>query len=166
MINATVPYDSAREREGKREKCEFAFSLRQREKGMILKIPNGLVVSSDEEVRRKLSEILVQCGLAPIFAATVAASEMVLSGQKAFIVLCHNFLIDGKYDDVVKMVSRSGANVPVVVVSRTADWSEYLTAIGAGVFDYLAYPPIAGELHRIIRNAFLGRNWQRQLQGA
>jgi DNA-binding NtrC family response regulator len=163
---ATVPYHSAPEREGNGQKFEFAFSLRQREKGVLLKIPNGLVVSSDEEVRRTLSEILVQCGLAPVFASTVAGSEIVLSGLKVFIALCHDFLVDGKYDDVVKMVSRSGANVPVIVVSRTADWSEYLTAIGAGVFDYLAYPPGAGELQRIIRNALLERNWQRQFQGA
>jgi len=158
MINATEPYD-LQDRAENGEKFEFAFSLR-RKKGMVLKIPNGLVVSSDEEVRRKLAETLGQCGLAPVFASTVAGSEMALCGRKVFIVLCHNFLIDGKYEDIVKMVSHSGANVPVIVVSRTADWPEYLTALRAGVFDYLAYPPIAGELQRIIRNALLERNRQ------
>jgi DNA-binding NtrC family response regulator len=156
MLNATEPHD-LQDRDGNGEKFEFAFSLR-RKKGVVLKIPNGLVVSSDEEVRRKLAETLGQCGLAPVFASTVAGSEMALCGKKVFIVLCHNFLIDGKYEDIVKMVTHSGTNVPVIVVSRTADWPEYLTAIRAGVFDYLAYPPIAGDLQRIIRNALLERN--------
>ena len=156
MTNATVPYDQ-QDRHGNGEEFELAFSLR-RKKGVILKIPNGLVVSSDEEVRRKLAETLGQCRLAPVFASTVAGSEIALCGKKVFIVLCHNFLIDGKYEDIVKMVSHSGANVPVIVVSRTVDWPEYLTAMRAGVFDYLAYPPIAGELQRIIRNALLERN--------
>jgi len=49
------------------------------------------------------------------------------------------------------------------VFSRTGDWPEYLTAIWAGVFDYLAYPPISGELERIIQNAFRESRWQRPL---
>ena len=163
LDGTTVPYGPAENQEGNRGKFASAFSLRLREKGVVLKIPNGLVVSSDEEVRRSLAEILVQCELAPLFSSTVAQSRMVLSRRKVFIVLCHNFLVDGEYDDIVKMVSQSDTNVPVIVVSRTGDWTEYLAAIRAGVFDYLAYPPIAGDLQRIIRNA-LSRN--KQYQGA
>jgi len=165
MMNATAPHE-LQNRDGSGENFEFAFSLRQRKMGVILKIPNGLVVSSDEEVRRQLAEALGQCGLAPVFASSVAGSEMALSGKKVFIVLCHDLMIDGKYDDIVKMVRRAGANVPVIVVSRTADWPEYLTAIRAGAFDYLAYPPIAGDLQRIIRNALLERNSQWQIQAS
>jgi DNA-binding NtrC family response regulator len=161
LEGTTVPYGRAENQEGNPGKFECAFSLRRREKGVTLKIPNGLVVSSDEQVRRSLAEILVQCELAPLFSPTVAASRTVLSRRKVFIVLCQNFVVDGEYGDIVKMVSQSDANVPVIVVSRTGDWPEYLTAIRAGVFDYLAYPPIAGELQRIIRNA-LSSNKQYQ----
>ena len=157
----TVPYGPAENQEGNRPKFECAFSLRRREKGVMLKIPNGLVVSSDEQVRRSLAEILVQCELAPLFSPSVAATRPVLSGRKVFIVLCQNFVVDGEYGDIVKMVSQSDTNVPVIVVSRTGDWPEYLTAIRAGVFDYLAYPPIAGELERIVRNAL---SWNKQYQ--
>ena len=162
MIQAdgtTVPHGPAENQDGNRGKLESAFSFRLLEKGVMLKIPNGLVVSSDEEVRRSLAEILVQCELAPLFSATVAESRMVLSRRKVFIVLCHNFLVDGEYDDIVRTVSQSDTNVPVIVVSRTGGWPEYLAAIRAGVFDYLAFPPIAGELQRIIRNAF---SWKKQ----
>jgi DNA-binding NtrC family response regulator len=149
----TVPYGPAENQGGNRGTFEFAFSLRRREKGVMLKIPNGLVVSSDEEVRRSLADILVRCGLAPLFSSTVAGSGIVLSRRKVFVVLSHNFLIDGGYEDIVKAVRLSDTNVPVIVVSRTGDWPEYLTAIHTGVFDYLAYPPIRGELEGIIKNA-------------
>jgi DNA-binding NtrC family response regulator len=73
--------------------------------------------------------------------------------------------IDGKYVDIVKLVGQSDTKVLVIVVSRTGEWPEYLTAIRAGAFDYLAYPPIPGELQRIIQNAFRERGRQRRLEG-
>ena len=132
----------------------LACVLRQRNQEVILQLPSGLVVSSDEEVRSKLGEILRQCGLAPVFASTVSEGGMALAGNEVFLVLCDDCLSDGKYLDIVKLAGRSDSRVPVVVVSRTGEWPEYLTAIAAGVFDYLAYPPVAGELRRIIQNAF------------
>ena len=163
LEGTTMRYGPAENQEGNRGKFECAFSLRRLEKVVMLKTPNGLVASSDEEVRRSLAEILAQCELVPLFSSTVAESRMVLSRRKVFIVLSHDLLVDGEYDDIVRMVSQSDTNVPVIVVSRTGDWPEYLTAIRAGVFDYLAYPPIAGELQRIIRNAL---SWNKQYQGA
>jgi len=98
------------------------------------------VVSSDEEVRRKLGEILGQCGLAPVFASTVTESGMALAGNEVFIVLCDDCLSDGKYMDIVKLVGQSDTRVLVVVVSRTGEWPEYLTAIRVGAFgDYAAH---------------------------
>ena len=128
----------------------------------MLQLPNGLVVSSDDNVRRKLAETLGQCGLAPVFASTVAESGMALAGHEIFIVLCSDRLDEGEYEDIVKLVVRSETKVPVIVVSRTGGWPEYLTAINGGAFDYLAYPPIPGDLQQTIRNALLGR--QRHVQ--
>jgi hypothetical protein len=88
----TVLFDRAT-RKANDEKFEFAYALRQFNKEVILKLPHGLVVSSDEEVRRKLGEILRQCGLAPVFASTVTESGMALAGHKVFIVLCDDCLL-------------------------------------------------------------------------
>ena len=153
LERTTVPHGPSENQGENRGTFEFAFSLRRREKGVMLKIPNGLVVSSDEEVRRSLADILVRCGLAPLFSSTVAGSGIVLSRRKVFVVLSHNFLVDGGYEDIMKAVRLSNTNVPVIVVSRMGDWPEYLTAIHMGAFDYLAYPPIPGELERIVKNA-------------
>jgi len=165
LHGTTILYDPAT-RKANDEKIEFTYAHGQRNKEVILKFANGgLVVSSDEEVRRKLGEILGQCGLAPVFASTVIESGMALAGNEVFIVLCDDCLSDGKYMDIVKLVGQSDTKVLVVVVSRTGEWPEYLTAIRAGAFDYLAYPPIPGELQRIIQNAFRECGRQRRLEG-
>ena len=62
---------------------------------------------------------------------------MVLAGQEIFVVVCNDRLDDGKYEDIVKLVVRCETKVPVIVVSRTGDWAEYLTAMCGGAFDYL-----------------------------
>jgi DNA-binding NtrC family response regulator len=62
-------------------------------------------------------------------------------------------------------VGQSDTKVPVIVVSRTGDWSEYLTAVRGGIFDYLAYPPIPRELQRVIQNAFRECGQQHHLEG-
>src|SRR6201984_2750970 len=112
-----IPYGPAT-RKANDEKFEYAYALRQRNKEVILKFPNGLVVSSDEEVRRKLGEILGQCGLAPVFASTVIERGMALAGNEVFIVLCDDCLSDGKYVDIGELAGQSDTKVLVVVVSR------------------------------------------------
>jgi DNA-binding NtrC family response regulator len=142
---------------------EIAFARRQRKSGVALQVPSGLVVSSDNEVRRKLAEVLRQCALTPVLASTVAESAATLAGHEVLIVVCNELLDDGKYEDVVQLAIRSKMQVPVIVVSRTGDWPEYLAAMGGGVFDYLAFPPIPGDLQQTIRNALLRR--QPHLEG-
>ena len=164
LHRTTVPYDPAT-RKASDEKSEFAYALRRRNQEVILQLPKGLVVSSDEEVGRKLGEILRQCGLAAVFASTVSESGMAMAGNGVFVVLCDDCLPDGKYVDIVKLVGQSDSKVLVVVVSRTGEWPEYLTAMRAGAFNYLAYPPIPGELQRVIQNAFRECGLQRRLEG-
>jgi DNA-binding NtrC family response regulator len=156
---SNVPYVGveARRTDGKRH--EMAFALRRRKRMAMLQLPGGLVVSSDDEVRLKLAETLGQCGLAPVLASTVAESGMALAGHEIFIVVCDDRLDDGKYEDVVRLVVRSQTKVPIIVVSRTGGWPEYFAAMCGGAFDYLAYPPIPGDLQETIRNALLEQQW-------
>jgi DNA-binding NtrC family response regulator len=116
---------------------------------------NGLVVSSDAEVSRKLAESLGQSGLAPLFASTVVESRVALAGSEVVVVLCNECLADGTYEDIVNLVRRSHTKIPLVVVSRTGEWPEYLRAVDRGAFDYVAYPPMSGDLQRAIRHALV-----------
>jgi len=135
---------------------EFAFALRQQKREANLQVPSGLVVSSDTEVRRNLAEVVRQCALTPVLASTVAESAMALGRHEILIVVCNDRLEDGKYEDIVKLAVRPEMQVPVIVVSRTGDWPEYLAAMGGGAFDYLVYPPFPGDLQQTIQNALLG----------
>jgi len=143
--------------EATRSDFELAFA-RPRGKYARSEPPNGLVVSSDDEVSRRLAESLGQCGVAPLFAGTVAESRIVVAGHEVLVVLCNERLADGTYEDVLNL-HRSHTMIPLVVVSRTGDWPEYLRAVDRGAFDYVAYPPVSGDLERAIRSALV---WNRQ----
>src|SRR5215471_17284713 len=131
------------------EQLEVAF-IPRRNRSVMLKFPNGLVASSDRRIRLELAQILAQCGFAPVVASTVAETGVALFRHEVSIVLCNDCLGDGNYEDVLRLLHRSDRKVPLVVVSRTGGWTEYLAAIRAGVFDYLAYPTIPGDLQRVI----------------
>jgi len=130
--NARYDGVEARRTDGKR--YELAFALRQWKKRVMLQVPSGLVVSSDDEVRRKLTQVLRQCALVPVLASTVAESQIVLAGHEISLVVCNDRMDDGQYEDIVKLAVRAETKLPVIVVSRTGDVPEYLTAI-RGVVD-------------------------------
>jgi len=85
----------------------------------------------------------------------VGESLTALVQHDVCLVLCDEFVVGGNYRAVVEIVVHADTKVPVIFVSCTGDWPEYLAAIRSGAFDDVAYPPIPGELQRIIRNAFL-----------
>lgn len=160
---APVSQDSRTENTGHGD-SELAFAPCRRKDST--SPPNGLVVSSDGEVSGKLAESLGQCGLAPLFVSTVVESRIVLAVREVLVVLCNDCLADGTYEDVVNLVRRSHTRIPVVVVSRTGGWPEYLRAVDRGAFDYVAYPLINGDLQRAIRNALVGNRQSSKVAGA
>jgi two-component system response regulator PilR (NtrC family) len=123
-----------------------------------------LVVSSDDEVRRNLAEIVGLWGLEPVLCATVADSRAALTRYPICVVVCEDQLADGNYRDLVEAVARTTADAPVIVVSRLADWNEYMNAVRAGAFDYIALPLRRTEIERAIRNALNERSRQNQLE--
>ena len=154
---ASVAHDFRTENTG-HEELALAFAACRRREAM-WNPPNGLVVSSDDEVRQTLAESLGECGLGSIFSSTVAESWKAMGGREVFVVVCDDWLPDGSYMDIVKLVARSCTRIPLIVISRIGDWPEYLRATGAGAFDYVAYPPIRGDLQQAIRNALV---WNRR----
>jgi len=137
---------------------EGMLPFRARQVPMMSSLFRGMVVSSEDSVRRRLAELLRQSGLTPVLASTVADSQAALARDKVCMLLCDECLADGNYQAVVEIVRHADAKAPVIVFSRAGDWPEYLAAIRAGAYDYLAYPPAPTELHRVIRNAFLDRD--------
>lgn len=124
-----------------------------------------LVVSSDDEVRQNLAGIVGLCGLEPVLCVTVADSRAALSRYPICVVVCEDQLADGNYRDLVKAVERTTADAPVIVVSRLADWSEYMNAVRAGAFEYIGLPPRPAEIEWVLKNALNERAWKNQLEG-
>ena len=123
-----------------------------------------LVVSSDDEVRRNLAGIVGLWGLEPVLCATAADSRAALTRYPICVVVCEDQLADGNYRDLVEAVARTTADAPVIVVSHLADWNEYMNAVRAGAFDYIALPPRRTEIERAIKNALNERSRQNQLE--
>ncbi len=73
-----------------------------------------------------------------------------LARQNLSVVFCSDTLPDGDFRAIMNEVRKSSADVPVIVLSRLANWDAYLSAIGAGAFDYIAYPPDTAETERIL----------------
>lgn len=115
-----------------------------------------LVVSSDDQVRRNLAEMVGLCGLEPVLCVTVSDSRTVLSRYPICVVVCEDQLADGDYRDLVQAARQTTADAPVIVVSRLGDWNEYLNAIRAGAFDYMRLPPRQAEIEWAMRNALNG----------
>jgi two-component system, NtrC family, C4-dicarboxylate transport response regulator DctD len=113
----------------------------------------GLIVTPDDAIRRWAAANLTTHGIAPLITCSVAASTIALAQYKVCMVLCDESAEDGGYRAVIDIANRVDPNLPVIVISRNGDWPEYLAATSAGAFDYMAYPPLPGELRRVISQA-------------
>ena len=151
-------HHSAKASQPESAKHEGTLPFRARQVPAMPSLFRGMVVSSEDSVRRRLAELLRQSGLTPVLASTVADSQTALARDKVCMLLCDECLADGDYQAVVEIVKHADTTPPVIVFSRAGDWPEYLAAIRAGAYDYLAYPPVPTEISRVIRNAFLDRD--------
>jgi len=73
-----------------------------------------------------------------------------MARQQFSAVLSEDSLLDGDFRIVIGEMGRTVSKAPVVIVSRRDDWDSYLAAVGAGAFDFLAFPPTPGELERVL----------------
>ncbi len=82
----------------------FKATFPQRARSLKAKVdfPNGLIVSSDEEVLQKLAKTTGQCGLATFLAFTVGECKKIVDRHEVCLVLCDDHLIDGNYEDILR----------------------------------------------------------------
>lgn len=99
-----------------------------------------LVVSSDLEGRRSLSDMLGRQGLDPICSPTIAESLGILFRQPVGLVFCDRNLSDGTYKDLLAALRSSTPRARVVVISRHGDWDENLESMRLGAFDCIPAP--------------------------
>jgi len=112
-----------------------------------------LLVSPNSELREQLARWLKKAGLRTLCSVTVGGALQKLARAPVGLLLCEAELPDGNFRDLLRHVNRSGAAVPVVVLSPSDDCEPYLSAMRDGAFDYLAYPSPHNEMERVVHNA-------------
>lgn len=112
-----------------------------------------LVICAEGEHRERVVETIRECGLRPACCCSLKEALSLLDRQYFSVVFCNDTLPDGDFRALVNEPRKSSADVPVIILSRRADWDAYLTAIAAGAFDYITCPPDSAETKRILWSA-------------
>lgn len=113
-----------------------------------------LVLSGEPEHRHKLSGIVSSSGWAPVRCERVCAAKSLVLRHQIEVIVCDDVLLDGDYRELIKELRRLACEPLVVVMSRSyGDWGDYLEAMIAGAYDYLAYPPYPRELEQALAAA-------------
>lgn len=98
-----------------------------------------LLACSDPDCRKHLSNTLDQ-EFETIHATNVAESSSLLAQEPVSVIFCEDRLPGGGCSCLLNEIKRSGTITPVVVLSRTGDWEEYLAVLRLGAFD-MVIPP-------------------------
>lgn len=114
-----------------------------------------LVVSSDPQSRRTLSNALALWGLTPICCTTIKQAREIVAQQSISLLFCEDRLSDGTFREILESTVRSQANTHVVVVSRTGG-DEYLEAMRLGALDVISSPCQATDIDWMIVLAIRG----------
>jgi DNA-binding NtrC family response regulator len=115
--------------------------------------PQVLVIAPESGERDKLQKILSAAGVHPYCYATWMEALSFLSGQPTSVVFADVELPDCDFRGVHEDVDRVQTGVPVIALTRDANWNSYLAAMGAGAFDCLTLPPNTQETQRVLRAA-------------
>jgi DNA-binding NtrC family response regulator len=115
-----------------------------------------LVICEAGESRNDVAAAIGKCGLRPICCSDWSEAQPIVARGEYSLVFCSDTLPDSDFRAVIKAVGP----VPVIVLSRLAEWDAYLTALQAGAFNYIACPPDPAETGRILWSA-LGESSRR-----
>jgi DNA-binding NtrC family response regulator len=118
--------------------------------------PRILILSGEPEHRHKLSEVMSSCGLVPVRCETISAAKGLVMEDQIEVIVCDDVLPDGDFRELIRELKLSACEARVVVMSRSYDdWGDYLEAMIAGAYDYLAYLPYPGELEQAVAAALV-----------
>src|SRR5450756_1601532 len=100
----------------------------QRQGGEMLDTKLVLIIDAEGESRERIIATTHKYGLGPVSCSTVDEARSLLARQHFKIVFCNDDLPDGDFRAVI----RTARSIPVIVLSRLAEWEPYLLAINAG----------------------------------
>ena len=100
--------------------------------------PSVLVVGSDPECRRTLTDVLGLWGMGVSFVSTIAEARKILLEQPVTLVFCESDLPDGSLTDLVDATASKRRPVRLVAILHNAD--DYADAIRVGAFEAVLVP--------------------------
>lgn len=108
-----------------------------------------LIISTDPGHRDTLACITSSCGLRPVGCGTLSEAKYFLAHQQ-FTAMLYEVPEHEDLGMAIKQLASAENETPIVLVSRLDNWDSYLSAIAAGAFDYVDFPPYPGELERVL----------------
>lgn len=108
-----------------------------------------LIVCPENESRGKIVTTIQNCGLHALPCSSCHEAYSLLQRKSFTVLFCSDALDDGSYQEVIEMAKP----LPVIVLSRFAEWEPYMAALRAGAFDYVACPADSDEVQRILKCA-------------
>ncbi len=116
-------------------------------------VPSVLIISANPLHQDQTAEIARRIGLQSVKCATLTDARSLVELQRFQVVLCDDDLPDCNLSTAIRVISAATGGVPVIILSRLADWDAYMHALRAGAFDYIACPANQTESERILRMA-------------
>ena len=108
-----------------------------------------LILCPEDENRNKIVASVRRCGLDPLLSSNYQEARDFLALDNLAAAFCSDTLEDAAYPQIIE----AAKPVPVIVLSRFAEWAPYLAALAAGAFDYISCPPDPREMERILSSA-------------
>ncbi len=113
----------------------------------------ALLICPLHPARQKLVEVVRYTGTTHVVTASVEQATKAMKRGKYDVIITGKRLADGNSDDLLEAAQAAQPGVPVIVVSRSGGWDEYIDAINRGAFDLLPADSSPSESARIISNA-------------
>jgi len=105
-----------------------------------------LILCPEDESRDKIAASVRKCGLDPLLSSNYREARELLEQHDLAAAFCSDSLEDANYPEIIEVAKP----VPVIVLSRFAEWGPCLAALSAGAFDYIPCPPDPCEVERIL----------------
>jgi DNA-binding NtrC family response regulator len=112
-----------------------------------------LVINREPLYRDMLAASISRFGARPFCCGSLESAADLLGEHPIHIVFCDDVLPDGTFQTLMDSAEICGMQAAVIVTSRRDEWGPFLQALSAGVFDYIALPPVPGEVDRILSAA-------------
>ena len=120
------------------------------------KQPTILVATVDPEIRSSMSTLLESYNVKTIWVTGLEELRLAIAKENISACFCGFWLVDGTYRDVVRLLKRRHAEIPIVVVCApecSQEYRDYLAALNIRAFDYICHPYRKADLDRILDSA-------------